>query len=365
MEKLKNRAVVALVGLFLWSFGLWSLIKPPSAVSVSERRPLAAFPELTAGTLVSGEFMSGFETYAADQFPLRENFRRLKAVTAFQFFRQRDNNGIYIADGYAAALEYPMDEASIQYAADRFRLVYDKYLAGGDSAVYLSVIPDKSCFLAEANGIPAMDYGAFAAAVRSRMEYAAYIDIMPLLELGDYYRTDIHWRQEKITDVAGALAAGMGVSLTAEYTERQAEAPFYGVYYGQSALPLPADTLCYLVGPALESLTVYDYETGSYIPVHDLTKTEGNDPYEMFLGGSKSLLVIENPEAATGRELLLFRDSFGSSIAPLLADGYAKITLIDIRYISPNLLDRFITFDGQDVLFLYSVPVLNNSETIK
>ena len=91
----------------------------------------------------------------------------------------------------------------------------------------------------------------------------------------------------------------------------------------------------------------------------------GREPDRQFLGGSRALLTITNPAASSDRELLLFRDSFGSSIAPLLAEGYAKITLIDIRYISPELLDRFVTFDGQDVLFLYSVSVLDHSETIR
>ena len=85
----------------------------------------------------------------------------------------------------------------------------------------------------------------------------------------------------------------------------------------------------------------------------------------MFLSGSKSLLTIENPNASTDKELIVFRDSFGSSIAPLFAEGYAKITLVDIRYISPNMLGRFIEFTNQDVLFLYSTSVLNNSITIK
>ena len=61
----------------------------------------------------------------------------------------------------------------------------------------------------------------------------------------------------------------------------------------------------------------------------------------------------------------MFRDSFGSSLAPLLLEGYARVTLVDIRYISPALLDRFISFADQDVLFLYSTSVLNSSETIK
>ena len=85
----------------------------------------------------------------------------------------------------------------------------------------------------------------------------------------------------------------------------------------------------------------------------------------MFLSGSKSLLTIENPNATTDKELIIFRDSFGSSIAPLLAEGYAKITLVDIRYMSPNMLGNFMEFTDQDVLFLYSTGVLNNSITIK
>ena len=83
------------------------------------------------------------------------------------------------------------------------------------------------------------------------------------------------------------------------------------------------------------------------------------------MSGSKSILTIENPEAETDRELILFRDSFGSSLAPLLAEGYAKITLVDIRYMQLERLEHFISFHGQDVLFLYSTSVLNNSEVIK
>ena len=115
----------------------------------------------------------------------------------------------------------------------------------------------------------------------------------------------------------------------------------------------------------LEGCTAYDYETESEIPVYNLAEAAGRDPYALFLSGSKSLLVLENPEAETDRELILFRDSFGSSLAPLLLEGYARVTLVDIRYISPALLDRFISFADQDVLFLYSTSVLNSSETIK
>ena len=59
--------------------------------------------------------------------------------------------------------------------------------------------------------------------------------------------------------------------------------------------------------------------------------------------------------------MILFRDSFGSSLVPLLLDNYRKITLVDIRYISSKILEQYIDFNGQDVLFLYSSLVLNQN----
>lgn len=363
--KLKNIVLVVMTAIFLCGFMLWSILKPTDTESVSERRPLAAFPSISAESLFSGEFMNEFENYTLDQFPLRDQFRTMKAFTAFYILGQKDNNKIYIKDGYASKLEYPLDTESIEYAAERFQFVYDQYMADKNMKVYLSIIPDKNYFMAQQNGYPSIDYETFIINLREHTEFAEYIDIIHLLELSDYYCTDTHWRQEKITDVAQYLAAEMGVSLSNEYIVNQVDTPFYGVYYGQSALPLSADTLYYLDNECLSDCKVFDYETNVYISIYDFEKTAGKDPYEMFLSGSKSLIAIENPSANTDKELIVFRDSFGSSIAPLLAEGYAKITLVDIRYISPNMLDRFISFTDQDVLFLYSVPVLNNSITIK
>ena len=45
--------------------------------------------------------------------------------------------------------------------------------------------------------------------------------------------------------------------------------------------------------------------------------------------------------------------------------GWKTITLVDIRYLQPERLGTWLTFDTQDVLFLYSAPVLNSSETIR
>ena len=365
LEKWKNILTVGLLSAFLLVFGVWAAVKPADDLSLSERRSLAQLPELSADTVLSGKFMSGYEDYATDQFPLREQFRTLKALTGLYVFGQKDNNDIYIAGGQAAKLDYPMHADSLDYAASRFTWIYENLLKDANTRVWLSVVPDKNYFLAAANGYPSMDYAAFIAALREKMPYADYVDITGALTIDDYYTTDAHWRQEKLSAVAAKLADALGITIDTVYEQIASDVPFYGVYYGQSALPLPADALVYLTNETLQNCRVYDYETGGYIPVYDTGMLSGKDPYQVFLSGSKSLLTIENPSAATDRELILFRDSFGSSIAPLLASGYAKITLVDIRYVSPNRLSRFIDFDGKDVLFLYSTSVLNSSETMK
>ena len=99
--------------------------------------------------------------------------------------------------------------------------------------------------------------------------------------------------------------------------------------------------------------------------MYDRSRLSGKDPYEVYLSGPKSLLTVTNPSGQPGRELIVFRDSFGSAMIPLLLADYETVTVVDIRYMHMDILERFVDFHGQDVLLLYSTLVLNNSETIK
>ena len=116
----------------------------------------------------------------------------------------------------------------------------------------------------------------------------------------------------------------------------------------------------------LDACTVWDYETDSQRGLYDLDAAQAGTAYDLFLSGSRPLLRVESPLSATERELIVFRDSFGSSLIPLLAESYRTVTVVDIRYLASDLLERFVTFHGsEDVLFLYSTMVLHNSKTMK
>lgn len=370
-EKAKNYAVTLLFCGFIGILMLLMLLLPDEDISKSERRKLAQMPALSFKSVASGEFMSGFETYSVDQFPARDSFRRLKAITSFYALGQKDNNGIFIVGGQASRLEYPKNQESMEYAVGRIENIYNLYLKDKDIKTYLCIIPDKNRYIAAENGYPSLDYEDFSKQISSAVsEYAQNIEISDLLEVDDYFSTDIHWRQEKIIDVAQRLAEKMDTPFGKDFEEVTLDIPFWGVYAGQSALPLKADEIKYITSPAIESATAFDYESNAEIPIYSMELAEGRDPYEMYLCGSKSLITIENPDALSDKELVIFRDSFGSTLAPLLIDSYKKITLVDIRYLQSSFVGRFVEFDNQDiggldVLFLYSVPVLNNSSTMK
>ncbi len=364
-NKTKHIVITVVMATFFIVVSVFAWVKPDDEFSASERRKLSQFPELSFKSIASGDFMSNFENYTLDQFPLRDKFRTLKAVVALNVFNQSANNDIYVVDGFASKIEYPLNEESVERAGERFRYVYEKYLKDADTKNYLSIIPDKNYFLAEENGYLFVDYEKMISLLKGNTDFLTYIDITKNLELSDFYKTDTHWREENLVDIAEIIGNEMGTDVKTKYDVKTLENDFYGVYYGQSALPLPAEKIKYLTNDVLENCKVFDYQNNKEISVYDMDKAEGKDPYEMFLGGPLSLVTIENEKAKTDKELIIFRDSFGSSIAPLLVEGYKKITLVDIRYMHPNLLENYIEFNSQDVLFLYSTSVLNNSETIK
>ena len=366
-DKVKNIIIVALSGLMLMGMSAWCIFGRDGDFSESERRALKQMPGLSLESVTSGKFMNEFEEYSLDQFPLRDGMRSVKALSEKYLFAKPANNGLYTVDGYSAKMEYPLNEKMLDHAGERFAYIYDTYLKENECRVYLSIVPDKHYFLGKANGYLSMDYNALTEGMRERMDYAEYIDIFPLLNESDYYRTDTHWKQENILPVAEKLADAMDVNLTGKYSVETVDAPFYGVYYGQMALPAKPDELKYLTNDVLKGCTVTCYDTGrsEEAELYDMTAAEGRDPYEMFLSGTKALLTVNNPAARTDRELVVFRDSFGSSLIPLLAEGYSRITVVDIRYIRSDMLGNFVEFEGKDVLYLYSTLILNNSLALK
>ncbi|NLJ95567.1 MAG: hypothetical protein GX321_00310 [Clostridiales bacterium] len=364
-KKLKNYIMAVAFICIIYGLMFINLLIPDADVSYAERRRLRQIPTYSMDSLIRGDYFSAYEKYFLDQFAFRDEFRRLNTFIRLKLFNQKDNNDNYVIEGNISKIEYPLNEKAIVNAANKINEVYEKYLQG--SNVNYTIIPDKNYYLATEHGYLAMDYEKLIKLMNDNIKDIKYIDIFPLLELEDYYKTDIHWKQERLEDVADFLLLNMGndISPKVEYSIK-ALYPFYGSYYGQAAMRLEADTLVYLTNEIIDKVRVYDHIDKTYSNVYMEDKFATIDSYDLFLSGAKSIITLDNPMASTNKELIIFRDSFGSSIAPLMIKNYAKITLIDLRYLSTDLLGNYMDFSKeQDVLFLYNTIILNNSYMLK
>jgi len=126
---------------------------------------------------------------------------------------------------------------------------------------------------------------------------------------------------------------------------------------------LEPDVLTYLYdGNEKISVTHLEYGTKS---MYDTEKLTSLDSYDVFLSGPSSYIEIENRSVNDDSTLILFRDSFGSSIAPLLTPYYNKIIMVDLRYMDFKFVQEKLNFENADVLFLYSTLIINSSDILK
>ena len=268
--------------------------------------------------------------------------------------------------------EKELDEKSIDRAIGKFQTFAEDY-CGEAERVFLALIPSKNGYLKGSNGH--LNEAEFAILQSVYDKWGSnFIDLSVCLDLEDYYRTDPHWRQERLGFVLRELGAALEFDtdtvldgdrvLSENWTEEVLTTEYIGVY-GDEVDGVPAEEMTVLHHPAMEGYIVRNGETGEEMPLYDTAKLSDRDPYELFVGGPLSLVTIENPAADNDRHLVVVRDSFGSALLPLLAQSYAKVTAVDIRYMMPAMVGNFVDFTDADVLFLYSSTVLNNSITLK
>ena len=267
--------------------------------------------------------------------------------------------------------EKELDEKSIDRAIGKFQKFAEDY-CGESQRVFLALIPSKNGYLNAENGH--LNEAEFAILQSVADKWGRnFIDLSVCLTLEDYYRTDPHWRQERLGFVLRELGAALefdtdiidddGV-LSENWTPEVLTTEYIGVY-GDEVDGVPAEEMTVLRHPDMDGYIVRNGETGEEMPLYDTAKLSERDPYELFVGGPLSLVTIENPNAGNDRHLVVVRDSFGSALLPLLAQSYAKVTAVDIRYMMPAMVGNFVDFTDADVLFLYSSTVLNNSITLK
>lgn len=351
---MKNKIIVFLFVGYLGLFSILGLILKDKEISSSERRKLASFPKVE----LNNNYITKVDKYFLDQFPFRDGFRSIKANYNYKVLRKLDNNGIYLKDNYIFKSNYPTNEKSISKFINHLEKISSLF---PDGNIYTMIIPDKNYYLDDDYFLN-IDYNYIYNKVEN---IGNFIDVRDVLSLSSYYETDTHWKQEKLNEVVIKMDEVMNFSYYDILYKENIYDKFYGVYYGESAVDRKPDNLVYLTTSIFDQVSVKYLENSNLKEIYNLFKLDGLDSYEVYLDGASSFIEISNPSVSS-KELVVFRDSFGSSLVPLLVPYYSKIIVIDDRYISSNyFMDLVGDLKKPDVLFLYSTLLVNDSSSLK
>ena len=353
---MKDKITTFLFLITIFGFGIFHIALPDNEISSTERRKLSSFPKFE----LTSKYSEKLDKYLLDHFPLRDTFRSIKANFNYKVLNQLDNNDIYLKDNYIFKSEYPTNKGSISSFINKTNRI-DKLLTENNNK-YVMIIPDKNYYLKDKNFLQ-IDYDYLYNEI-NKLDMTQ-IDLRDTLELNDYYETDTHWKQENLDKVIKQMSTKMNFNCKEIEYKKNTYNKFYGVYYGESAIERNPETITYLTNDTILNSTVKYLENDKLTTVYNLDKLSSLDSYEVYLDGASSLIEITNPNSKSKKELIIFRDSFGSSLSPLLIEYYGKITIVDNRYISSNYIKEYIEFTNQDVLFLYSTLLVNNSGSIK
>ena len=219
-----------------------NILSKDKIISTSERRKLVQFPEITTKKVFDGTVSKDFEEYAMDQFVGRDLLRSIKSLFNFEIYRQKDNNKLFIENDSIYKIEYPLKEELIEKTAKRIEQIKEKYLKNMN--VYYAIVPDKNYFLEDDN--LKMDYEKLQNIMKTNLNNMVYINLFSELSSEDYYRTDIHWKQENIRKAVRKIEKEMNLKDTSKIKYEEKElCEFYVLYYGQIWLRVKQDTKIY------------------------------------------------------------------------------------------------------------------------
>ncbi len=360
MHKIKDKLVIICFFGFIILFGLLNIFVEDKKVSFSERRLLKQASVLSDSIFSSG-YLDTVEDYLKDQFVGRDSFKKIKSVVEIDFLKKLEINDYYVSNSGIYKINYPINKESINNFVNKIDFLNSKYLVNNKNK-YFVLVPEKNNYV---KSLPLkIDYQDVLSILEERLNYLSFFDIEDDLAMDSYYKSDIHWNQVYLLDVIKSINDRMNLDSDFDYEVKYVD-EFKGSYYGVVGSKKYLDKLEYLTNDVIDKARVVNVIEDKVGSVYDLSKVDSIDMYDVFLSGQYPILEINNDFCKNKKQLIVFKDSFANSLVPLLINNYEKIILVDIRYISSNLLDNYIQFSNQDVLFLYSTEVINYSYSLK
>ena len=362
MHAWQNLFLAAGVYILIASIAVISLIMPDRTFSDSENRSLAQAPELSLTSLKNGAFFSGLSSYLQDQLAGRDGWMSARFQEE-KLAGRRQSGDVYLGSG-GYLLEAPVtpDLKKTERSAEMIRAFAEAF---PDLHMVMSLVPCDAAVFPERlpKGAPVRDQlediNAFSAMLEGKV---SFVDLYGALH-GDsdnqvFYRTDHHWTSRGALDAFRALEPNLGIDSRDSYRSLAVTETFEGTLASQTGSHTQKDTIEIFL-PEDEGLKYYAYYADTQEKVTSLyvsSKLDEKDQYQVFFGGNHPVVQIRTT-ADTGRNLLLFKDSYANSFVQFLIPHYDRIVMIDPRYYYENVTGLINSEGITDVLFLYSMNI--------
>lgn len=339
---------------------VWMVVDEDREFSEQENRNLSQFPEVSVETVFSGEFMSEFETYLADQFPARDWCIKVKTA-ALRMSGQKLIGDYYLAeDNYLIQRDSECNWERVDEMLGLINGVAEKYENINVSFILaptaMSIYEDKLPYTVETTQLDTMDK------IASKLDKNVnYIDIYDALyssrSMEMYYKTDHHWTSRAAFVAFGEYANSLGIEYSnKDYDFYAVTNEFQGTCASGSGIYETMDTIeiCVPKDSVGDYVVNYVADMRKTASLFESDKLEIKDKYQVFMGGNHSQVDVTT-NAGTGRNLLLIKDSYGNCMVPILTPHFDKIIVIDPRYFCGDIYEVMATYRINEILFMYNV----------
>lgn len=381
---------------FIFGFGLYAVVSEDRPSSFWENRALAQKPVFSIESVVDGSYMSAYEKYITDQFPLRDGWM-VSHILLEKLTNQTYINDYYVTDDQyilAKPLAYTADQ-NIDVSIEQMNRLGETAENAG-SELYFFYLPSRIVTLADmypdfmSKGYTtySKDYLFNGVTNEHIQKFDLSTELINNYSLEErkqmFYQTDHHWNEE------GAIKGYEFIHNTLANTSSVVKAePFNSENYskvcaenlnfvGSYNLQLYKlirghnDVACHYVSNKVNYDTDYTIYSGnmnnnaivsaSGLFGSKMKNTEGDINYaEVFMQDYAEINIVNNPKVQAGEtsKALIIKDSFANAVNLLVAENFAHTSILDIRYYNEMTIEQYIKTHGFDTII-----VLYNGETI-
>ena len=358
---------------FIVTMSVLFFVLPRKEYSASEKRILNQAPEFTWEKLMSGKYDEEFEPFLADQTAGRNLWVGIGAYYNY-LIGNNGSSGIYKgSDGYLINDPQEMTELMTNVG------YIDECASHIDVPTTVLIAPSTGYICEDALPLAHLSYhdDEYFARMSDTLKTADFVDVRDAFKRAYadgnqiYYKTDHHWTAYGAYTAYRSLADALGYTPNDKSAyEITAYDGFYGTTYSSSG---------FWMNPA-DQIEVWDNHANDgklHVAISDGDKTieqdemffydhlSEDDKYPVYLDGNHAYTVITNKNASSDETLLVVKDSFAHSLVPFLADHYARIVMVDMRY-QHKTIPSLVQQEGADrVLFIYSIDNLATDADIK